>query len=139
MNAKRTQFSPDFKEALIGTALMGTTKVAAETDEQPESGIFPARKSFSFSAKMSKKQAREFRRLVSPLNRPAQVSPRRKVAWRLVRKWFNRYEKPRMIGSTIGLNGLLGQLYTVTEAHITRGGGRTRNIKLNLTPHKAEK
>ena len=139
MNAKRTQFSPDLKNALIGTALMGTTELAAEPDELPKGCILPAQKSFSFSAKMSKKQARELRLLVSPLNRPAQVSPRRKVAWRLVRKWFNRYEKPRMIGSTIGLNGLLGQLYTVTDARITRGGGRTRDVKFNLTPHKAEK
>ena len=27
--------------------------------------------------------------------------PKRKRAWRLVRKWFNRYQKPSLIGATI--------------------------------------
>lgn len=64
------------------------------------------------------------------------MSPRKKVAWRLVRKWFNRYEKPRLIGSTISLDGLLIQSYNVSDVHITPGGRHTRNLKFNLTPKK---
>lgn len=34
------------------------------------------------------------RRTINPLTRPAHVSPKKRVSWRLRKKWFNRYQKP---------------------------------------------
>lgn len=53
----------------------------------------PKEMTYSFSTSISKKEARKLHLLVNPLTRPAHISPKKKVSWRLTKKWFNRYEK----------------------------------------------
>jgi hypothetical protein len=59
--------------------------------------------SFSTSAslKMDKKQAKQFQNWLHPLCRPRHISPKKRVKWRLVKKWFNRYERPIIIGMVV--------------------------------------
>lgn len=45
----------------------------------------------------SRKAAREFRRMVEPQTKPYNLKhPKRKRAWRIIKKWFNRYERPEI-------------------------------------------
>ena len=67
----------------------------SETSKKP----FKAAKSISCEITMTK----EMRKYLREMNRtqPNLKHPRRKCAWRLRRKWFNRYQKPRIIGMMI--------------------------------------
>ena len=97
----------------------------------------PTKLSCSAKLVMSKKQARELRRMLNPLTRPAQVSPRKKVAWRLVRKWFNRYEKPTLIGRdviAVSKDGKTQIPMRLKNVRISKAGGRKRNYKFEATP-----
>lgn len=98
-----------------------------------------APKKLSCAAKliMTKKQSREMRRLLNPLTRPAQVPPHKKVAWRLVRKWFNRYEKPRLIGACVVATSKDGKTQIpmrITNVRINKAGGRKRDYKFEAAP-----
>lgn len=43
----------------------------------------------------NRKAARDFRRMVKPQTKPDNLKyPKRKRAWRIVKKWFNRFERP---------------------------------------------
>lgn len=61
----------------------------------------------SFRASMSMSceipMTKDMRKYLREMNRtqPDLKHPHRKRAWRLVRKWFNRYQKPRMIGMVL--------------------------------------
>lgn len=57
--------------------------------------------SLSASLKMDKKQTKQFQNWIHPLCPPRRISPKKRVKWRLVKKWFNRYEKPRIIGMVV--------------------------------------
>lgn len=97
----------------------------------------PTKLSCTAQLVMIKKQAREMRRLLSPPTRPAQVLPRKKVAWRLMRKWFNRYEKPRLIGAcvtAISKDGKTQIPMRITNVRINKAGGRKRDYKFEATP-----
>lgn len=49
----------------------------------------------TYSVAVSRKAARDFRRMVKPQTKPDNLKyPNRKRAWRVVKKWFNRYERP---------------------------------------------
>lgn len=48
---------------------------------------------------MDKKQAKAIKSLFFQLNRPRHIHPRKNVKWRLLKKWFNRYQKARYIGA----------------------------------------
>ncbi len=91
--------------------------------------------SYSCDVTLNKKEARKLHRLFYPLTRPAQVSPRKKVAWRLVRKWFNRYEKPALIGrGVIAVSKDGTQIpMRVKNVRISKAGGRKRNYKFEAT------
>lgn len=41
--------------------------------------------SINFNATLSKKEARKWRTILNPLTRPAHISPKKKVSWRLVK------------------------------------------------------
>lgn len=96
----------------------------------------PTKLSCSAKLVMSKKQARELRRMLNPLTRPAQVSPRKKVAWRLVRKWFNRYEKPTLIDRSVVAVAKDGtQLpMRITNVRISKAGGQKRSYNFEAVP-----
>ena len=96
----------------------------------------PRKMSYSFSASINKKDARKLRLLVNPLTRPAHISPKKKVAWRLVRKWFNRYEKPTLIGRDVIAVSKDGTQIPmrIKNVRISKAGGRKRNYKFEATP-----
>lgn len=70
-----------------------------EPTERNEAISKPASLSMSCEVTVTKAMRKEFREMTR--TRPDLKRPHRKRAWRLVRKWFNRYQKPKMIGMTI--------------------------------------
>lgn len=92
--------------------------------------------SFSASIKMSKKQSKEVRRFLYPLTRPAQVSPMKNVSWRLIKKWFNRYEKPGFIGRIVIAEAKDGKKFQmqITNVSISKAGGKKRNYTYQCKP-----
>lgn len=76
------------------------------------------------------------RRLLNPMTRPAQVPAKKKVSWRLTKKWFNRYEKPGFIGRTVIAEAKNGSRYQmqITDVRISKAGGRTRNYNFQCQP-----
>ena len=85
--------------------------------------------SYRCGVTLYKREARKLYQLFYPLTRPAQISPRKKVAWRLVRKWFNRYEKPTLIGrSVVAVAKDDTQLpMRITNVRISKAGGHKRS------------
>lgn len=97
----------------------------------------PTKLSCSAKLVMSKKQARELRRMLNPLTRPTQVSPRKKVAWRLVRKWFNRYEKPTLIGRdvvAVSKDGKTQIPMRIKNVRISKAGSHKRSYEFETVP-----
>ena len=91
--------------------------------------------SHSCDVTLNKKEARKLHRLFYPLTRPAQVSPRKKVAWRLVRKWFNHYEKPTLIGRSVvavAKDGKTRLKARITNVRIYKAGGHKRSYEFEL-------
>ena len=98
----------------------------------------PKKLSYSCGVTMTKQDRRKLLKLLRPQTRPAQVPPRKKVAWRLVRKWFNRYEKHLAIGATVLIDQKDGQQIRarITDVRIRKAGGHRRSYKYSLTPIK---
>lgn len=96
----------------------------------------PTKLSYSCDVTLNKKETRKLYRLLFPLTRPAQVSPRKKVAWRLVRKWFNRYEKPNAIGKIVVIGQHDGQQTRarITDVRIVKASGHLKSYEYSLTP-----
>ncbi len=95
----------------------------------------PRKMSYSCGVTLNKKEARKLYQLFYPLTRPAQVSPRKKVTWRLVRKWFNRYEKPTVIGREIiavSKDGKTQLKARITNVRISKAGGHKRSYEFEL-------
>lgn len=87
--------------------------------------------SISFSVNLSKKEARDLRGAITPRKRPCGVAPKKKVAWRLRRKWFNRYTKPHLIKShmyTANVEGKPTFELAITDVKIHKAGGRLAQI-----------
>ena len=74
--------------------------------------------SISFNATVNKKYARRWHLLLNPLTRPARISPKKKVSWRLVKKWFNRYEKPELLKRTLVAVGNDGTKFDVQITNV---------------------
>lgn len=85
---------------------------------------------------MSRKQRKALREMFHPLTRPAHITPSRKVKWRLVKKWFNRYEKPRLIGSRMMAQAPDGYRLPIeiADVRISKAGGHRRNISFTAKP-----
>lgn len=97
----------------------------------------PVKMSYSCSVTMSKKQAREMRQILNPLTRPAHISPKKKVSWRLIKKWFNRYEKPIWLKRTVmavSKDGKTRIQVRITGVKIHKAGGHRRDYKFEATP-----
>ncbi len=67
----------------------------SEAPERP----FRTSMTMSYDILMTKDMRKYLREMARA--RPNLKHPQRKCAWRLVRKWFNRYQKPRMIGMIV--------------------------------------
>lgn len=97
----------------------------------------PVKMSYSCSITLSKKQSREMRQILNPLMRPAHISPKKKVSWRLVKKWFNRYEKPVWLKRTVmavSKDGKTRIQARITSVKIHKAGGHTREFLFTTTP-----
>lgn len=97
----------------------------------------PVKMSYSCGVTMSKKQARELRQILNPLTRPAHISPKKKVLWRLIKKWFNRYEKPIWLKRTVmavSKDGKTRIQAQITSVKIHKAGGRNRDYSFTATP-----
>lgn len=91
---------------------------------------------YSFTATMNKKEARNLRSILNPLTRPAHISPKKKVSWRLVKKWFNRYEKPEWLKRSFVVVDKTGKKINVqiTHVRITKEGNRKRSYIFECKP-----
>lgn len=87
-------------------------------------------------AKMDKKAARNLYRLFCPLTRPAHISPKKKVKWRLVKKWFNRYEKATWIDRFFTVTSLDGTTtkMRVIDIRLKKAGGHKRDYDFTAVP-----
>lgn len=97
----------------------------------------PVKMSYSCSMTMNKKQARKMRQIFNPLTRPAHISPKKKVSLRLIKKWFNRYEKPIWLKHTVmavSKDGKTRIQARITSVKIHKAGGRKRDYSFTATP-----
>lgn len=92
--------------------------------------------SINFNATLSKKEARKWRTILNPLTRPAYISPKKKVSWRLVKKWFNRYEKPEWLKRSFVAVGKDGTKINVqiTHVRITKSGNHKHSYIFECKP-----
>lgn len=81
--------------------------------------------SFSMSAtiSMTKSQRKRLRELCR--TRPDLKHPTRKRSFRLIRKWFNRYQKPKLIGTTIQAETANGEHIPMIITNVTISKGIT--------------
>lgn len=92
---------------------------------------------FGASIKGRKKTLKKFHELVYPRTRPKQVHPKKRVKWRLVSKWFNRYEKLHFIGQFIKAEEVNGGDYlmsTIRDIRIKKAGGHRRTFLIDSIP-----
>lgn len=97
----------------------------------------PRKMTYSCSATISKKEARKLHLLLNPLTRPAHISPKKKVSWRLTKKWFNRYEKPEWLKRTVmavSKDGKTQMQARITNVRITKAGGHKRDYTFTCSP-----
>ena len=85
---------------------------------------------------MTRRQKKEIHRLLYPLTRPAHISPKRRVKWRLQQKWFNRYEKRFWIGRMLMAEAKDGLRITmrVTGIRRSKDGGHGYNLDIDAKP-----
>ena len=65
------------------------------------------------------------------------MGARKKVAWRLIKKWFNRYEKKHLIGGTVRAVSRDGQsalCARITGVRLLKGGGHRKSLEFNTKP-----
>ena len=94
------------------------------------------------SVKMDKKQARELHKMLNPPTRPTHISPKKKVSWRLIKKWFNRHEKSEWLKRCVRAVSIDGktQLYArITGVKICKTGGHTRDYSFTASPETINK
>ena len=103
---------------------------------KPATQANPLKMSYNCSVTMGKKQARELRQIYNPLTRPAHISPKKKISWRLIKKWFNRYEKPIWLKRTVmavSKDGKTRIQAQITSIKIHKAGGRKRDYSFTAT------
>lgn len=92
---------------------------------------------FSFNATMGKKDAKQFHQLVHPQTRPSHISPMRKVKWRLVKKWFNLYEKQQLLNRIITATSRDGKTRIeaqVIDVKVHKDGGHRKVYEIISKP-----
>ncbi len=76
----------------LGTVVEDTSKFQPEDPSPSE----PVSLSFSCQLKPNKEMVKMYRDLTRTM--PDRANPHKKRPWRLIRKWFNRYQRPRCKG-----------------------------------------
>lgn len=94
---------------------------------------------FSFGARIEggRKALKKLRQTVCPRRRPKQVHPKKRVKWRLVSKWFNRYEKSFLIGMNIMVDSSepgKSFISEITDVKIKKAGGHRRTFLIKSRP-----
>lgn len=77
------------------------------------------------------------RRTINPLTRPARVSPKKRVSWRLRKKWFNRYQKPAWLGEcvvAVSKDGKTQIPLRIGDVRMLKAGGRSFTLSFASTP-----
>lgn len=76
------------------------------------------------------------RRILNPLTRPAHISPKKKVKWRLIKKWFNRYGKAVCLKQMIMATTKDGRAFycKITSVKINKAGGHRQDYSFDLEP-----
>lgn len=76
-----------------------------------------------------------YREWIHPLCRPRRISPKKRVKWRLVKKWFNRFEKSRYNGIVLRVQAVGGEVFCmITEVKIKKGGKRNIDYCMTAAP-----
>lgn len=62
--------------------------------------------------------------------------PKKRRAWRITKKWFNRYQKPRIIGSLANITAESGIIYTakIINVRILKEGYRRMSFDFTAQP-----
>lgn len=96
----------------------------------------PTKFTATASLAMTRKQKKEIYRLLYPLTRPAHISPKKRVKWRLQQKWFKRYEKRSWIGRMLMAEAKDGQRISmhVTDIRRSKDGGHGYNLDIDAKP-----
>lgn len=68
--------------------------------------------------------------------RPDVKYPKKHRAWRIIKKWFNRYEKPSMIGKILICDNGHGWTYSIRvgSVKISKAGGHRRDYSYSCLP-----
>ena len=104
-------------------------------DEEQLNGIIPTSKpsSYSFDVKMDKKTRKSMLELVR--TRPDQAKVGKKHKWRLINKWFNRYQKPRIIGRISQISTVSGFIKAkIVDVKICKDGRHKVAYSYELKP-----
>lgn len=85
---------------------------------------------------MDKKQTKQFQNWLHPLCRPRRISPKKRVKWRLVNKWFNRYEKHIIIGMVVRVQYRVGLSAPclITDVKIRKAGKHRLTYDISVEP-----
>lgn len=113
--------------------VISPVKFEAEHSE-PASVLVKEQTSVTFEVKPNKQLRKWYREQTRAA--PDWKYPKKKRAWRLKKKWFNRYQKPRLLGQTIGFEGELGKSYPakIVKAQIRKSGNNTSFIDFCAEP-----
>lgn len=83
------------------------------------------------------KKLRRFMHYCRPQMKPYRIQGTPKVAWRIRKKWFNRFYKPRLIGTMTGFRGANGEYEVhgeITSVRLYREGRGSYGIDFTLQP-----
>ena len=85
---------------------------------------------------LDKEQINSFRSYFHSLSRPRHISPMKRVKWRLVKKWFNRFEKERILGVIVFAQASDGSSIPcmITDVKIEKGGRHLMNYNIAAIP-----
>lgn len=80
--------------------------------------------------------AKALQEYLNPRSRPRHISPKRRVKWRLLKKWFNRYEKQNYIGATVFFVHADGTRIpcAITNVQIEKAGKHRINYCITSVP-----
>lgn len=79
---------------------------------------------------------KEYREWIHPMCRPRRISPKKRVKWRLVKKWFNRYEKDCYCGAIVFFYHADGSNIPcqITNIKIEKAGKHRLNYIISAVP-----
>ena len=86
---------------------------------------------------LNRKDAKRLDFILKKISRPVRISVKKRVAWRLHKKWFNRYVKCQYIESVITFANKTEEesaKFIVTSVKIEKAGRHKRDFIMNCKP-----